>query len=146
MIQKESCPTVVGQDAGQSSNNSVNSVFDSKESVLPYSQQSDVSIHSSFPCMDHMETNLCRLAFLGFLAEEQHWKETEETRKGEPRGPPSFSLCFAGCLSSGCISSTAPAPTRHAHHGYWVTQLLTLLTALLPLSPQPRGLGASCSC
>lgn len=38
----------------------------------------------------------------------------------------------------------APAPTRHAHHGCWMTQLLALLIPLLPLIPQPRGLAASC--
>ena len=75
---------------GQSSNNSVNSMFDSKESVLPYSQQSDASIHSSFPCIDHMEMNLCRLCFPGFLAEGQHWKETEEKEEGRTQGATLF--------------------------------------------------------
>ena len=134
---------------GKSSNSSMNSIFDSKESVLPYSKWSDVSIHSSFPCIDHMETNLCRLYFPVFLvqlAEGSIGKGLRRRRKGEPRGPPSSSLCFTGCLSSCCISSMTPASTRCAHHGCWVTQLLTLLTPLLPLSPQPKGLGASCSC
>ena len=78
------------------------------------------------------------------------WRTALERGWGEggrenPGGHP-LSLCFTGCLSSCCISSMAPAPTRHAHHGCWVTPILTLLTPLLPLSPQPRGLGASCSC
>ena len=55
-------------------------------------------------------------------------------------------LCQKTISSSVCVIPMAPAPTRHAHHGCWVTPILTLLTPLLPLSPQPRGLGASCSC
>ena len=89
---------------GQSSNNSVNSMFDSKESVLPYSQQSDASIHSSFPCIDHMEMNLCRSCFPGFLAEGQHWKEAEEKEEGRTQGATLF------LSASRAVSAAAASP------------------------------------
>lgn len=147
------CCTVRGQSSTvQWIPCSTNSMFNSKESVLSYSQWGNVPVKSIPPPSPVLITGEQTPANCVFQASRWVWlrgstgRRLRSGNKGEARISLPFSLCLMGHLSSCFISCMAPAPTRQAHHGCWVTQLQALVAPLFHLTPQPKGVVASCCC
>ena len=73
---------------GQSFHSSMSSIFDSKGSVLPYSQGGCLWVNPSrlLPYTDHRDADPCRLWLPGLQvssAKGQHWQGTEGHEEGK---------------------------------------------------------------
>lgn len=90
------------------------------------------------PCTNHRESGPCRLCLPGFQVSLA--RGSMSRKKGEARMSPPSSLCLRGHLQHPFSS------TRHSSQGCWVTQLPALVTSILSLTPQSRGLVASLLC
>lgn len=100
---------------GLSSHSSMSSMFDTKESALPYSQCAGQIHPSSFPCTDHRGTDPSRWCLPGFqsLANGQHWQEIKEWEEARSQGiSPFLSASWGVCAAAASPDSVYSCP----HH------------------------------